>query len=145
VKRRRFLVGAAAIASLAGCAGGDAGRGPSTTDEPAATVTTTSAEAIEIRVAQVVIRSSDDGPRAHYRFENTGSTDATIEVTTVLHVEGGGSYEASAYTDVPADSEVILEYRILRWDSLSEVEQAGVRDGQFDFDVFLNGEERPDA
>lgn len=145
MKRRRVLVGAAVIASLAGCAGGGPRGAPTPTDEPAAPVTTTSAGPIEIRAAQLVIRSGEDGPRVYYRFENTGATDATIEVTTVLHVEGGGSYEASAYTDVPADSEVFLEYRIVRWESLSEAERRNIRDGNVEFEVFVNGEERPDA
>jgi len=108
-------------------------------------VTTTSADGIEIPVAQIVVRDGEDGPRVYYRFENTGSTDATIEVTTVLHVEDGGSYEASAYVDVPAGGEVFLEYRLVDWESLSDAERRNVRQGNADFDVYLNGEERADV
>ena len=145
MKRRRVLAGTALLLGLAGCAGGGDGSDPTPTAGPAVTVTTTSADGIEIPVAQIVIRDGEDGPRVYYRLENTRSTDATIEVTTVLHVEGGGSYEASAYVDVPAGGEVFLEYRLVTWAALSETERQNVRQGNADFDVYLNGDERPDV
>lgn len=105
-------------------------------------MTTTSGDAIDVTVAQIVIREGEDGPRVYYRFENTGSTDATIEVTTVLHVEAGGGYEASAYVDVSAGSEVFLEHRIVAWEALSEAERRNVRQGAMSFDTYVNGEQR---
>ena|GEM_PF-4898261 len=145
MKRRRVLAGTFILLPLAGCAGGGDGSRPGTTAGTAVPVTTTSADGIEIPVAQIVVRDGEDGPRVYYRFENTGSTDATIEVTTVLHVEDGGSYEASAYVDVPAGGEVFLEYRLVDWESLSDAERRNVRQGNADFDVYLNGEERADV
>lgn len=143
VKRRQLLAGSAVLVGLAGCTRGGSRGGPRTTGQPAAPVTTTSADAIEIPVAQIVIRDGVDGPRVYYQFENTGSTDATIEVTTVLHVDAGGSYEASAYTDVPAGGEVFLEYRIVEWETLSVAEREAVERGDMTFDTYVNGDERP--
>lgn len=143
VKRRQLLAGSVVLVGLAGCTDGGTRDGPRTTGQSAAPVTTTSADGIEIPVAQIVFRDGEDGPRVYYRFENTGSTDATIEVTTVLHVEGGGSYEASAYTDVPAGGEVFLEYRIVEWGALSVAEEDAVRQGDMTFDTYVNGDERP--
>lgn len=143
VNRRQLLAGSAVLVGLAGCTGGGSWDGPRTTGQPPAPVTTTSADGIEIPVAQIVVRDDDDGPRVYYQFENIGSTDATIEVTTVLHVEGGGSYEASAYTDVPAGGEVFLEYRIVEWEALSVAEGDAVRRGDMTVDTYVNGDERP--
>ena len=143
MRRRRFVgFGSLAIAGLSGCLG--RGRDSGTTTEPLepSQVTTTGGADVEILVAQIVIREADAGPHVYYRLRNDGAADATVAVRTVLDIEGGGTYEATAYTDVGAGAEIFLEYQLVRYDALSEVEQTNVRRGDATFVVYVNGERR---
>lgn len=147
MQRRKFvagagLVGLAGLAGLAGCLGGPGGGGARTGTPDPIQVTTTGGEDVEILVAQVVIRQEDDGPRVHYRLRNDGGEDATVAVRTVLRIDQGGTYEATAYADVPQGQEVVLEYRVVRYDELTTAERENVRRGDADFDVYVNGEPR---
>lgn len=140
--RRTLLLAAGASAALvlAGCAGGG-GDGVTTARDPAQ-VTTTRGDDVEILVAQVVVRQDDDGPRVRYRLRNEGDADATIAVRTVLAIEEGGTYEATALVDVPAGDEVTIEYRVVTYDELTAAEETNVRQGNTDFSVYVNGRER---
>ena len=147
MRRRRYVgaVAAVCVTAVSGClaAGGDRGT-TARTLEPAQ-VTTTGGDDVEILVAQVVIREDDDGPRIYYQLRNDGSEDATVAVRTVLHVDQGGTYEATAYTDVQAGQEIFLEYRIVRYEALTADERALVRHGDTDFDTYVNGKPRTDV
>lgn len=147
MSRRRFIgaVAASGAALLAGCLSVGERRGTTTTSLDSTQVTTTGGDEVEVLLAQVVIREADDGPRIHYRLWNAGSGDATVEVRTVLRIEDGDAYEATGYADVPAGGEVVLEYRVVEYDALTGVERENVRRGNADFDVYVNGEPRPDA
>lgn len=46
---------------------------------------------------------------------------------------------------MPAGGEVALEYRVVRYDALAAAERESVRRGDADFDVYANGQLRPDA
>lgn len=143
--RRRFLgLGSASVVALAGCS---AGGGPGTdTPRSPARVTTTSADGIEVLVAQIAIGSDATGPDAYYRLRNAGDADATIRIETVLVIEDGGTYSSFAVVTVPAGDEVTVRYRIVEFADLSEAERAKVRRGEgVDFDVFVNGREREDV
>jgi len=147
MRRRRYVgaVAAACVTAVSGClaAGGDRGTTARTLDP--AQVTTTGGAAVEILVAQVVIQEDDDGPRIYYQLRNDGSEDATVAVRTVYRIDGAGTYEATAYTDVGAGQEIFLEYRIVRYEALTADERARVRRGEADFDTYVNGEPRTDV
>lgn len=147
MRRRRFLgvLAASGVGSVPGCLGGGGDRGTTTARLDPSRVTTTGAAAVDVIVAQVVVREADDGPRVHYRLRNDGSGDATVAVRTVLSIEGGGTYEATGYADVAAGGEVVLEYRLVEYDVLTDAERENVRLGNADFDVYVNGERRSDA
>lgn len=144
MRRRRFVGGAGLVGlvGLAGCLGGPGGGGARTGTPDPTQVTTTGGERVDVLVAQVVIREADDGPRMHYRLRNDGGEGATVAVRTVLTIEQGGTYEATGYADVPAGGEVVLEYRVVRYDALSAAERENVRRGDADFVVYVNGEPR---
>ena len=143
--RRRRLLGAAAttgLAAIAGCLGGSGDRGTTTGSLDPTQVTTTGGDDVEVVVAQVVIREDDEGPRINYRLRNGGEGDATVAVRTVLSIEGGGTYEKTAYADVSAGGEVVLEYPVVRYDELSTAEAQNVRRGDANFETYVNGERR---
>ena len=129
---------------MAGCLGGAGDDAPTTTLDPDR-VTTTGGDAIEVVVAQIVIRESDDGPHVHYRLRNDGVEDATLELRTVLQIESGGTYEATAYADVLAGEEAVVEYRLVRYDGLTGEERTNVRRGNADFELYVNGERSTDV
>lgn len=143
MRRRRFVgLGCAVLAGLSGCL--DGGDDAGTTTEPLdpSQVTTTGGADVEVLVAQIVIREGDAGPHVYYQLRNDGAEDATVAVRTVLDIDGGGTYEATGYTDVGAGQEVFLEYQLVRYDALTETERTNVRRGNADFETFLNGERR---
>ena len=135
----------AGLAAFPGCLGGAGQRDTTTEPLDPTQVTTTGGDDVEILVAQVVIRAEDDGPRIYYQLRNDGSGDATVAVRTVLHIDQGGTYEATAYTDVEAGQEIFLEYRIVRYEALTSTERENVRRGEADFDTYVNGERRTDV
>ena len=142
MRRRRFLgVAVGTLAGLAGCGGPG---GTTTTTEPLdpSQVTTTGGEAVELLSAQIVIREGDAGPHVSSRLRNDGAEVATVAVRTVLEIEDGGTYEATAYTDVGAGEEIFLEYQLVSYDALTETERTNVRRGNADFSVYVNGERR---
>lgn len=144
--RRRALLrlaGAGGLGGLAGCLGRLDAR--STPTPTAAPVTTTSAEDVAVTRGEVVVGDDDDGPRVSYRLRNGGTADATVAVRTVLHVEAGGTYEATGYADVPAGGEVFLEYEVVPWSALATDEERAVRQGESHVEVYVNGEHRPDV
>lgn len=130
---------------LTGCSSaGDTGSDG--TPRPPDQVTTSSAEAIEILVAQIAIAPDSNGPDAYYRLRNSGESDATIKIETRLTIEDGGTYSSFAIVTVPTDDEVTVRYRIVRFDALSDAERSKVQQGDgVDFDVFINGQKRDDA
>ena len=148
MRRRSFLrgvlgfAGASLAAPLAGCGGRDGARGTTRSDLDPTELTTTGGGDVVILVAQVVVRERQDGPRIYYRLENDGEADATIEIRTVLSIEDGGTYEASAYVDVPTGGEMFVEYPLVRWAELSAAEEAAVRRGDATFETYVNGERR---
>lgn len=146
MERRRFLaLGTASAAALAGCASGGPA-GPGGTPRSPARVTTSSAEGIEILVAQIAFDDDSAGPDAYYRLRNADESDATIKIETVLSIEEGGTYSSFAVVTVPAGDEVTVRYRIVRFADLPEAERAKVRRGEgVSFEVFVNGERRDDA
>ena len=73
---------------------------------------------------------------------DSGSTDATVEIRTVLSIEDGGTYEASAYVDVPPGGELFVEYPLVRYEELSAAEEEAVRRGNAEFETYVNGERR---
>jgi hypothetical protein len=144
VNRRRLLALAAATgAGLAGCTSGDTG--PTTTPRRPAQVTTTSADGVEVVSFELVLRSDAAGPEAAYRFRNAGETDATVEIRTLLRVDGGGEYESGGVINVPAGDEVTLRYVVVRDDALAPDDRERLDRGEFDVTVFVNGEERAGA
>ena len=143
--RRRHLLrtGAAGLAGLAGPVAGCTGA-PA---DPVATplgrpVTTSAAPAVAIPVAQVVIGEDAPGPAIYYRLVNEGDRAATVKLRTVLLVDGGGSYEATAAATIPAGGELRLQYQLVTFDRLSSVEARRVRRGDATFETYLNGERR---
>lgn len=144
--RRGFLsVGAAIVGVMAGCSTGR-DSGDDGTPRPPSQVTTSAGADIDILIAQLTFDDESLGPDIYYRLRNAGDSDATIRVETVLSIEGGGTYPAAAVITVPAGDEVTLRYRIVRFDALSEAERTKVRNVEgIDFQVFINGQERPDA
>lgn len=142
VQRRRYLAcTAVALAALAGCAGGS----PSTDDPGTAVqVTTSSAEGLEFHVSQIAIPADATGPNAYYRVENTADADRTVRIETVLEIPDGGSYRSFAVVTVPAGDEVIVSYRIVAFEELTEAESRQVRAGDVGVVVLVNGEERRD-
>lgn len=131
------------VAVLAGCGGHDEGRATTTATLEPSELTTTGGDDVEVLVAEVVIRERDDGPRVYYRLRNDGDEDATVQIRTVLGVEGSGTYDASVYVDVPAGQEMFVEYSLVRWAELSAAEEEAVRRGDATLSVFVNGQERP--
>lgn len=96
--RRGFVgaLGALTVSALAGCLGGGGDRGTTTTTLDPSRVTTTGGDGVEVLAAQMVVREADAGPRVRYRLRDDGGTDATVAVRTVLAIEAGGTYEATA-------------------------------------------------
>lgn len=145
MRRRSFLRTGfgLAVVGTGGCGGRRDRRGTTSDDLAPSTVTTTGGEGVEILTVELVLRDREDGPRVHYRLRNGGDADATIELLTVLAIDGGGTYEVSAYVDVPADQEMFVEYPLVRWGELPPAEAAAVRRGDTSLTVSVNGEERP--
>lgn len=150
MERRPFLrvSGIVVAGTLAGCTdrSGDGSAtptrdGPSTPTHDPSQVTTTAGEEVTITSAGVEF-PNDGGPRVEYRLRNEGSTDATVAVRTVLSLEGGDSYEGSAFADVPAGGEVVVEYQIVEYSALPDAAAEDVRRGHGTYEVYLNGERR---
>lgn len=141
--RRRFLA-LAALTALAGCS-----TGPDTDDDGSGTavpVTTTTADDIQFLVAQLSVRDDAPGPEAHYRLRNDADADATVKVETVLVITDGGTYASFVYVTVPAGDEVTVSYPVVAYDELTAAERSQLtRPDGVDFDVFVNGQERPDV
>ena len=142
MRRRPFLrvAGIVAAGTLAGCTDRSADGSSTPTRDPAQ-VTTTAAEEVTIRSSEVEF-PEDGGPHVTYRLRNEGSTDATVSVRTVLSLEGGDSYEGKAVADVPAGSEVVVDYRIVEYSALPDAAAEDVRHGRGAYEVYLNGEQR---
>ena len=140
--RRQFLaLTSAAVAGLAGCAAG-----PPADDAPgtAVPVTTSSAEDLRFHVSQIAIPAEATGPNAYYRVENTGDADATARIETVLEIPDGGTYRSFAVVTIPAGDEVVVSYRIVAFDELTDAEARRVRQGDVEVLVVVNGIERRD-
>lgn len=141
--RRRPLLrvaGIAAVGTLAGCTD-RLGGGSSTPTRDPSRVTTTAGQDVTIRSSRVEF-PEEGGPSVDYQLGNEGSTDATVEVRTVLSIEGGGNYEQTAVADVPAGGEVSVGYRIVEYSALPNGAAEEVRRGRGTYEVYLNGEQR---
>jgi len=144
VNRRRLLALAAATgAGLAGCISADTA--PTTSPRRPAQITTTSAEGVEVVSFELLFRRDAAGPEAAYRLRNTGETDATVDLRTLLRVDGGGEYESGAVIDVPAGDEVTLRYVVVRDEALDPGDRERLDRGEFDATAFVNGEEHAGA
>lgn len=137
-----LAIGAVLGVGASGCLDdAEDGSSPTPTRDPTR-VTTTAGEDVRILASSVIFDEELDGPRVNYRLSNDGSADETVAVRTVMVVEGGGRHEETAYVDVPAGDEVVVEYRIVQYSALSDAEARAVRRGDAAFEVYVNGERR---